>query len=80
MVRTNLNCAAATDPGLVRSNNEDRVYADPERGIFLVIDGVGGQADGEHAAAVAETRIRRRLERQMGTVEERIREGHHGGQ
>ena len=74
MVRTKLICAAGSHPGLVRKNNEDRVYCDAERGIFLVVDGIGGQAAGERAAAIAETRIRRRLERQTGTPEERIRE------
>ena len=35
-----------------------------ERGIFLVVDGIGGQAAGEKAAAIAVERIRARLERQ----------------
>jgi serine/threonine protein phosphatase PrpC len=74
MVRTKLSCAFDSHPGLVRTNNEDRVYCDVDRGIFLVIDGVGGQAAGERAASIAETRIRRRLERQTGTPEERVRE------
>jgi PPM family protein phosphatase len=59
---------------MVRQNNEDRVHLDPERGIFLVIDGIGGQAAGEKAADIAITRVRARLERQIGTAEERIRE------
>ncbi len=67
--------AAASDPGHVRENNEDRVYADDRRGIYLVIDGVGGAAGGERAAAIAEGEILARLERTAGTVEDRIREG-----
>jgi serine/threonine protein phosphatase PrpC len=59
---------------MVRTNNEDRVYADPDRGIFLVVDGIGGQAAGEKAASIAIDRVRARLERQTGTVEDRIRE------
>jgi PPM family protein phosphatase len=74
MVRTKLICAAQSHPGLVRTNNEDRVYFDLDRGIFLVIDGIGGQNAGEKAAHIAETRIRRRLERQTGSAEERVRE------
>ena len=46
-----MNCGAATDTGLVRDRNEDRYWIDPERGVFLVVDGVGGQAAGELAAA-----------------------------
>lgn len=74
MVKTGLKCAGGTDPGLVRQNNEDALHLDPERGIFLVVDGIGGQAAGEKAAAIAIERIRARLERQTGTVEQRIRE------
>ncbi|MBV9405590.1 MAG: serine/threonine-protein phosphatase [Acidobacteriaceae bacterium] len=45
--------AVATDPGLERSVNEDRVWADETRGIFLVVDGLGGHAAGETAAETA---------------------------
>ena len=66
--------AGLSDPGRVRRNNEDAFHVDAERGIFLVVDGIGGQAAGEKAAEIAVNRIRTRLERQTGTVEERIRE------
>jgi serine/threonine protein phosphatase PrpC len=66
--------AASTETGFVRENNEDRVYADDARGIFLVVDGMGGHEAGEHAADIAVERIRARLERQTGAVEQRIRE------
>ena len=74
MVKTMLKCAGASDPGRVRSNNEDACYIDAERGIFLVVDGIGGQAAGEKAAEIAVERVRARLERQTGTTEQRIRE------
>jgi PPM family protein phosphatase len=74
MVRTALHCAAASDPGLVRQNNEDGFWSDPDRGIFLVVDGIGGQNAGEKAAEIAVARIRARLERQTGTPEQRVRE------
>ena len=73
-VKTRLRSAAASDPGKRRKNNEDRYYVDPDRGIYAVIDGVGGHAAGETAAAVAVDVIRERLERQTGTPEERLRE------
>ena len=43
----------ATDPGLERHVNEDRVLADEARGVFLVVDGLGGHAAGEMAAETA---------------------------
>jgi serine/threonine protein phosphatase PrpC len=69
-----LKCAGASDLGRVRHNNEDAWYMDAERGIFLVVDGIGGEAAGEKAAAIAVDRIRARLERQTGSVEQRVRE------
>lgn len=72
--KTKFRCAGDSHPGMIRRNNEDRLHYDPERGIFLVIDGIGGQAAGEKAADIALSRVRARLERQTGTPEERIRE------
>jgi PPM family protein phosphatase len=73
-VKARIKHAGASDPGRVRSNNEDALYADPDRGIFLVVDGIGGHNAGEQAAAIAVERVRARLERQTGTAEQRIRE------
>jgi serine/threonine protein phosphatase PrpC len=41
--------------------NEDRVFADESRGIFLVVDGMGGHAAGEIAAETALDAVRTRL-------------------
>jgi serine/threonine protein phosphatase PrpC len=69
-----LKLFGASDPGRVRRNNEDALHVDAERGIFLVVDGIGGQAAGEKAAEIAVGRLRARLERQTGTAEQRVRE------
>jgi serine/threonine protein phosphatase PrpC len=74
MVKTRLKSAALSDVGRVRKNNEDACHVDAERGIYLVVDGIGGQAAGEKAAEIAVDRVRARLERLTGTVEQRIRE------
>src|SRR5205809_993694 len=74
MVKTRLRYAGGSDAGRVRRNNEDAWHADPDRGIFLVVDGIGGQAAGEKAAEIAIDRLRARLERQTGATEQRIRE------
>jgi len=69
-----VHAAGASDPGLQRQRNEDRCHWDGRRGIFIVVDGVGGQAAGEKAADTAIARLRDRLERQTGRTEDRIRE------
>jgi len=63
---------AATDTGLLRERNEDRYWIDAARGIYLVVDGVGGQAAGEVAAQTAVEAIRESLAGE-GDVENRVR-------
>ena len=69
-----LKASATSHPGLRRENNEDRHYCDPDRGIFIVIDGVGGQAAGEKAAETALGMLRARLDRETGSPADRVRE------
>jgi serine/threonine protein phosphatase PrpC len=69
-----LKAAGATHPGRQRTVNEDRLHVDAARGLFVVVDGVGGQAAGGKAADVALNAIRGRLERETGPIPSRIRE------
>jgi PPM family protein phosphatase len=71
---TTLKAAGDSHPGLQRAINEDRFHCDPAHGIFIVVDGVGGQAAGEKAAETALATVRTRLERETGPVEDRVRE------
>lgn len=65
--------AAATDTGMLRERNEDRYWVDADRGVFLVVDGVGGHAAGETAAQTAVESIRASLRASSGLAEERVR-------
>lgn len=69
-----LHGAARTDPGRARANNEDLPLLDAARGVYGVIDGVGGQAAGEVAAAIARDVIVQRLARPVGSPADRVRE------
>jgi serine/threonine protein phosphatase PrpC len=50
---TGLAMASSTDPGMIRSNNEDRVSVTPEAGLAVVADGMGGHQAGEVASSMA---------------------------
>ncbi len=48
-----LEAFGASDPGCVRSNNEDYYLLAPSLGLYLVADGMGGAQAGEHASKLA---------------------------
>jgi protein phosphatase len=48
-----LRTAASTDVGLRRRGNEDRFAVEPELGLCLVADGMGGHSAGQVASALA---------------------------
>ena len=52
---------ARTDIGLVRTNNEDSYFTDPERCLAIVADGMGGHAGGEVASKIAVNTISEEL-------------------
>ncbi len=64
--------AMASDIG-GRGRNEDRVYVDEARGVYLVVDGVGGHAAGDFAAELAVKVIAQELTSSGGSAERRIR-------
>ena len=48
-----LEAFGLSDPGCVRSNNEDYYLLAPALGLYLVADGMGGAQAGEHASKLA---------------------------
>ena len=50
---TALEVATATDPGMVRSHNEDSIACDAEIGLAVLADGMGGYNAGEVASGMA---------------------------
>ena len=50
---TSLEFATATDPGMVRSHNEDSIAIEAEIGLAVLADGMGGYNAGEVASGIA---------------------------
>lgn len=54
--------AGLTNPGCVRTVNEDRILFDDDLGLYVVCDGLGGRRRGEVAAELATSTIRQYVE------------------
>jgi protein phosphatase len=67
--------AGATDPGCVRKNNEDNFAVDPELGLLLVADGMGGHNSGEVASDLAAKTILEFARRMLGGRKSLLPEG-----
>jgi protein phosphatase len=63
------SCAALSDVGRVRRENEDSVFSSADSGVFVVADGMGGHAAGEVASAIASEWISERLCRACVTMD-----------
>jgi protein phosphatase len=67
-VSENTVAAGATDTGLRRSHNEDTFLIDPELGLMVLADGMGGHSSGEVASNEAVTALKEFLGEHLGTA------------
>ncbi|HWR52891.1 MAG TPA: PP2C family serine/threonine-protein phosphatase [Bryobacteraceae bacterium] len=63
-----LEAWGASDPGLVRQNNEDSWALDPALHVAIVADGMGGALCGEVASAMAVETILEQLRAHFGSI------------
>ncbi|HEX7642362.1 MAG TPA: Stp1/IreP family PP2C-type Ser/Thr phosphatase [Burkholderiaceae bacterium] len=60
-----LKIASKTDTGLVRSHNEDAIAHNPECGLAVLADGMGGYNAGEVASAIATATLKDAIEKEL---------------
>ncbi|MGH8705485.1 MAG: Stp1/IreP family PP2C-type Ser/Thr phosphatase [Burkholderiales bacterium] len=64
-----LEIASCTDPGMVRSHNEDSIASDAAIGLVVLADGMGGYNAGEVASGMATTVITTELQQMFAKVQ-----------
>lgn len=74
-------CAARTHQGCVRERNEDNHLCDRQSGLFVVADGMGGEAAGDYAsaqvvAALQSVGVAASAEELLGRTKERLARAH----
>jgi protein phosphatase len=69
-----ITSAGRTDVGVIRSGNEDSFLMVPDRGIFVVADGMGGHAAGEVASEMAVRYVARELDSLRGLSDKEIQD------
>jgi len=64
-LRNKLRCVGLTDTGKVREHNEDTIAVDPDIGLLVLADGMGGYNAGEVASGIAVKTIVNQVKEQV---------------
>ena len=73
-----LEIVSCTDPGMVRSHNEDSIASDAAHGLAVLADGMGGYNAGEVASGMATTVITTEMRQMLASVHPYQLEGEGG--
>ena len=73
--RSGISAAGVSDTGKQREKNQDRCLADGPKGLFIVCDGMGGEADGGRAAELVVQKLPELLEERLPSPGEADEEG-----
>lgn len=65
LTRIHLETASATDPGIVRSYNEDSIAIEQELDLLVLADGMGGYKAGDVASSMATDLVANELKRTL---------------
>ena len=77
-LRGKLNCVGQTDTGKVREHNEDTIAVDPEIGLLVLADGMGGYNAGEVASGIAVKTIVNLVRESVEREDMRVHDGGSG--
>jgi len=73
-----IEIVSQTDPGMVRSHNEDSITYDADLGLVVLADGMGGYNAGEVASGMAVTMVSAEMKQALSNVQPYAPDGESG--